>query len=158
MMLFIRLKTLVSRSCFRRCVLVSFIGSAGIVCAAPSNTQESVSPKNTAARAAQLRELTRQIQSLQAQIDQLAAKRNAEAGISKSNNSLPDSNSAGAQLVTTYCTQCHATPQPSFHTATEWSYVTTRMRGRMEDNLGVVKEPTDSEMTTIVAYLQQFAH
>jgi mono/diheme cytochrome c family protein len=32
---------------------------------------------------------------------------------------LPDADSAGAKLVSSYCVQCHAAPPPTLHTAKE---------------------------------------
>jgi len=74
---------------------------------------------------------------------------------------LPDDSSEGAQLVGTYCSQCHAAPSPSLHSANEWSAVAVRMRGRMQDAGGAgqgVKVPTAGEFETIVNYLGRHAH
>src|SRR4249920_2517467 len=46
---------------------------------------------------------------------------------------LPDPNSRGAQVLTTYCAQCHALPAPVEHSATDWPGVTRRMWIRMEE-------------------------
>ena len=70
---------------------------------------------------------------------------------------LPDADSAGARLVSTYCTQCHAAPQPALHRAKEWTSVTERMHIRMDRGWQGIKTPTEQEMKTIVAYLQQHA-
>lgn len=70
---------------------------------------------------------------------------------------LPDADSTGAKLVSTYCVQCHAAPQPTLHTAKEWASVTERMHIRMESGWQGVKTPTEQEMKSIVAYMQKHA-
>ena len=70
---------------------------------------------------------------------------------------LPDADSAGAKLASTYCTQCHAVPQPTLHTADEWKSVTQRMHARMNGGWQGIKTPTPQEMDVIVAYLQKHA-
>ena len=70
---------------------------------------------------------------------------------------LPDSNSQGAKLVATYCTQCHAAPQPDLHTAAEWSSVTQQMHAIMSTGLQGIKTPTEQEMNTILSYMQKNA-
>lgn len=44
---------------------------------------------------------------------------------------LPHSASTGAELLVTYCTQCHALPAPDMHSATDWPGVIRRMWLRM---------------------------
>ena len=78
-------------------------------------------------------------------------------GPAPSAKALPDPDSAGAKLVSTYCVQCHATPQPALHTATEWTSVTQRMHIRMEGGWQGIKTPSEQEMKTIVAYMQKYA-
>ena len=68
---------------------------------------------------------------------------------------LPESSSQGAKLVGAYCVQCHAAPQPSLHTATEWSSVAQRMKEHINSGLQGFKTPTDQEMKTIVSYMQK---
>lgn len=70
---------------------------------------------------------------------------------------LPDADSAGAKLISTYCVQCHAAPHPTLHTARQWADVTQRMHIRMEGGWQGVKTPTEQEMKTIVAYMQKYA-
>ena len=70
---------------------------------------------------------------------------------------LPDADSAGAKLVSTYCAQCHAAPQPTLHTAQEWASVTQRMHGRVDASWQGIKTPTEQEMETIVTYMQKHA-
>ncbi|MET0166242.1 MAG: hypothetical protein ABW318_14705 [Vicinamibacterales bacterium] len=78
-------------------------------------------------------------------------------GPTPSTKPLPDADSAGAKLVSTYCTQCHAPPAPTLHTANEWASVTQRMHIRMESGWQGIKTPTEQEMKTIVAYMQKHA-
>jgi outer membrane murein-binding lipoprotein Lpp len=69
---------------------------------------------------------------------------------------LPESSSESAQLVGKYCSQCHAAPSPSLHTAQQWSDVATRMRGHMQDASGAgqgIMIPSQREFDAIVAYL-----
>ena len=70
---------------------------------------------------------------------------------------LPEADSAGAKLVSTYCVQCHAAPQPTLHTAKDWASVTQRMHIRMESGWRGIKTPSDAELQTIVAYMQKNA-
>jgi cytochrome c5 len=70
---------------------------------------------------------------------------------------LPEPESRGATLVTTYCTQCHAAPSPSLHTAADWANVTSRMQLHMSSGLSGIKTPTEEEMRMILAYMQQHA-
>jgi len=74
---------------------------------------------------------------------------------------LPDPDSQGAKLVSHYCTQCHARPSPSLHTASEWKAVTSRMKLNMRNfkkaNWRGVKIPSDAEMQNIVEYMENHA-
>lgn len=70
---------------------------------------------------------------------------------------LPEPGSRGAALVTTYCTQCHAAPSPTLHTAADWASVTSRMQLHMASGLSGIKTPTDEEMRVILSYMQQHA-
>jgi cytochrome c5 len=45
---------------------------------------------------------------------------------------LPDPQSGGAQALSTYCTSCHALPDPAMHSATDWPGVVRRMWLRMD--------------------------
>jgi hypothetical protein len=70
--------------------------------------------------------------------------------------SLPEPDSKGANLESKYCSQCHAPPSPSIHTAKEWSDVTTRMRAHIGDQAqagATVKVPSAAELDTITEYL-----
>ncbi|HRY86838.1 MAG TPA: hypothetical protein P5305_03060 [Rubrivivax sp.] len=77
-------------------------------------------------------------------------------GPAPSAKALPDADSGGARLVSTYCAQCHAAPQPTLHTAKDWTSVTQRMHVHMEGWQGV-KTPSEEEMKSIVAYMQKHA-
>jgi hypothetical protein len=70
---------------------------------------------------------------------------------------LPDPDSAGAKLVANYCTQCHAAPDPTLHTAQEWTNTVNRMHLRTEGRGTVVKTPSEDEWKTILAYMKQHA-
>lgn len=70
---------------------------------------------------------------------------------------LPEPGSRGAALITTYCTQCHAAPSPTLHTAEEWVSVTSRMQLHMASGLSGIKTPTEEEMRLILSYMQQHA-
>jgi cytochrome c5 len=68
---------------------------------------------------------------------------------------LPDPTARGAQVLATYCAQCHALPAPTAHSATDWPGLTRRMWLRMDelpDSLGV-KVPTAAERYEILKYL-----
>lgn len=80
-----------------------------------------------------------------------------QGGPAPTAKALPDADSSGAKLVSTYCAQCHAAPQPALHTAGEWSSVTQRMHIRMEGGWQGINTPTEQQMKTIVAYLQKHA-
>jgi cytochrome c5 len=78
---------------------------------------------------------------------------------------LPERESRGAKLTTTYCVQCHNLPNPAMHDAARWPGVVRRMVPRMEGkgNLGKlmaymmagVRSPSDEEERIIVAYLRR---
>jgi len=70
--------------------------------------------------------------------------------------SLPEANSRGAQLVSKYCSQCHAPPPPSLHTQEEWVGVTQRMRGHMGDQAASgsgVLIPNAADLNVLTDYL-----
>lgn len=64
---------------------------------------------------------------------------------------LPSPESKGAILFKETCSQCHAFPDPSLHTAQEWGEVVERMRGNLQA-MGR-RVITDQEKGEIVAYL-----
>lgn len=68
---------------------------------------------------------------------------------------LPDGTSQGAMLLTKYCAQCHALPDPRAHSATDWPSVARRMWLRMDylpDSFDVLR-PTAEERYEILSYL-----
>ncbi len=69
--------------------------------------------------------------------------------------SLPSPDSQGAILFKDICSQCHSLPDPSLHTAQEWSAVVKRMRANMQA-MGR-RVITDQEGTEIIAYLSNYA-
>lgn len=72
---------------------------------------------------------------------------------------LPDPNSVGAELLATYCAQCHALPTPTAHSATDWPAVVRRMWLRMDhlpQGFGM-KVPEAGERIILANYLTDFA-
>jgi cytochrome c5 len=68
---------------------------------------------------------------------------------------LPDPQSPGAQVLVTYCGQCHALPVPTAHSATDWPSVARRMWLRMDflpPSIGV-RAPTAADRYTVLNYL-----
>ncbi len=64
-----------------------------------------------------------------------------------------DLDSPEGQTFQTLCSQCHATPAPSQHTAREWPRIVLRMKAHMR-NAG--KDVPDAETTQqVVSYLQK---
>ena len=76
---------------------------------------------------------------------------------------LPEPDSRGAKLLSTYCSQCHNLPSPQMHTAEDWSRVVGRMLMRERMMTGMrgmmmqVKAPSSQEEGTLLQYLQQHA-
>jgi hypothetical protein len=74
---------------------------------------------------------------------------------------LPDYQSAGAQLLNRYCTQCHGLPTPDQHSAEGWFPVVQRMKTRMKwmTLYSSIKfeEPTAAEILSINQYLTEYA-
>ncbi len=76
---------------------------------------------------------------------------------------LPDINSQPAQLMQTYCTQCHELPGPGRHTAEEWPSVLQRMltlmdvANRFGGLLGKIKNPSNEERQQLQLYLSRYA-
>ena len=69
--------------------------------------------------------------------------------------SYPDSDSPQAQLYVEKCSQCHAAPLPSVHSANMWPSVLDRMQLRMKTKH--VPPLTRQEMSIILGYLQLHA-
>ncbi len=73
---------------------------------------------------------------------------------------LPEPASAGARVLTYYCTQCHHLPSPGMHSAAEWPQVIHRMSMRTQmmarHGRGVVAA-SPPELEVLLAYLQTHA-
>jgi mono/diheme cytochrome c family protein len=68
---------------------------------------------------------------------------------------LPDPGSPGANLIATYCAQCHNLPSPGMHSGTDWPSVVRRMWLRMErlpEGFNV-QVPDEGGRATMLAYL-----
>ncbi len=78
-------------------------------------------------------------------------------------SALPEPNSRGAKLLTTYCTQCHGLPDPKSYSGDKWPDVMERMVLRMKAlgsrrcNLLQLTIPTTDEQRAILAYLHKNA-
>ncbi len=76
---------------------------------------------------------------------------------------LPEPESRGAKLLSTYCSQCHNLPSPRMHTAEDWPRVAGRMLARERMMAGMrgmmmqVKAPTSQEEEGLLHYLQTHA-
>ena len=76
---------------------------------------------------------------------------------------LPEPESRGAKLLSTYCSQCHNLPSPRMHTAEDWPRVAgrmlmrERMMAKMRGMMMKVKAPTSHEEEELLQYLQSHA-
>lgn len=85
---------------------------------------------------------------------------------------LPEPDSRGAELVETFCGQCHGVPSPRRHSAEDWEATARRMFRRMAHMEGMsgrmgrgsrggmmmdVEAPTAEEEEAILAYLRRHA-
>jgi len=70
---------------------------------------------------------------------------------------LPEPDSAGAKLLSEYCTNCHAAPPPTLHTGQEWTSVLAPMDTHMLDAGAGVRQPDAAQLQTILAYMQKHA-
>lgn len=68
---------------------------------------------------------------------------------------LPAPESEGAELLKTYCSNCHAAPHPSDHPADEWKNVIFRMIVNMTKR--AEPTPSDAEHALLLEYLQKYA-
>jgi len=71
---------------------------------------------------------------------------------------MPDADSAGAKLVSRYCTQCHDLPSPKLHSASGWPTTVVRMNERMQwlsqnGNSTTIVAPSADELSTLIGYL-----
>jgi len=67
--------------------------------------------------------------------------------------SLPEPQSDEAMWFQRYCSQCHATPSPAAHTASEWPQVVGRMKQHMVSQGTAV--PGRKQLQGIIAYVQR---
>lgn len=75
-------------------------------------------------------------------------------------STFPGASSPGGQLEGKYCSQCHAAPPPSLHTAKEWADVTGRMEEHIADKVrpgSGVMVPSASNIAAIAEYLDKHA-
>jgi mono/diheme cytochrome c family protein len=78
-------------------------------------------------------------------------------------STLPEPHTRGAQLLTRYCTQCHALTGPGRHTAEEWPAVLERMHMLMDVSrrfrgmMGSIALPSSDEMRVLGEYLSAHA-
>jgi hypothetical protein len=75
---------------------------------------------------------------------------------------LPEPDTAGAKLLTQYCTQCHGLPSPRQHSASGWPVTLERMNTRMHWMRQVkspmnISVPTGEEFRTLTDYLEKHA-
>lgn len=74
---------------------------------------------------------------------------------------LPEPDSAGARHVARYCSQCHATPPPSLHTAAEWRGLAATMQrhmARSDTPIPICVTPLPAaEVPALLEYLQRNA-
>ena len=72
-----------------------------------------------------------------------------------SNQTLPEPQSQGAQLLQRYCGQCHAPPAPAAHTAREWPQVVERMKQHIVTQGKAM--PDREQLREIADYLRKHA-
>lgn len=84
---------------------------------------------------------------------------------------LPEPGGRGAELIATYCGQCHGIPSPRRHAAEDWETTARRMFRRMAHMEGMgggmgggmhggrmdVEAPTAEEERAMLAYLREHA-
>jgi len=76
---------------------------------------------------------------------------------------LPEPESRGAKLLSTYCSQCHNLPSPRMHTVEDWSRVVGRMLMRERMMAGMrgmmmqVNAPSSPEEEALLHYLAKHA-
>jgi cytochrome c5 len=78
-------------------------------------------------------------------------------------HNLPEPESQGARVLSTYCSQCHNLPSPRMHPAEDWPRVASRMLIRERMMAGMrgmmmqVKAPTSQEEEILMQYLKTHA-
>ncbi|HEV2110215.1 MAG TPA: hypothetical protein VGT99_02585 [Gammaproteobacteria bacterium] len=77
-------------------------------------------------------------------------------------STLPDAKSLGAELLVSYCSQCHNAPSPGLHTQAEWMGITRKMHdiidAQSHAQVGGIRMPSPDEFNLIVSYLEFHAH
>jgi len=77
-------------------------------------------------------------------------------------STLPEPNSLGAELLVSYCSQCHNAPSPSLHTQAEWMAITHKMHDiigtQSQAQVMEIRMPSQDEFSLIVNYLEFHAH
>lgn len=73
-------------------------------------------------------------------------------------NQLPDPQSKGAELLASYCGQCHNLPSPKMHSTGDWPMRFEKMMDHAMLMAGTspdVKTPVDKEKKELVSYLEK---
>ena len=68
---------------------------------------------------------------------------------------LPEVNTAGAQLLEKYCSDCHLPPHPDLHAQGEWKNVVLRMSHHR--TMRGYHTLSDEELITLTDYLEKHA-
>lgn len=73
-------------------------------------------------------------------------------------SAFPDASSLGAELLQSYCSQCHNAPRPGLYTQAEWTGITHKMHDIIgaqshAEVLGI-RMPSQDEFNAIVNYLE----
>ena len=75
---------------------------------------------------------------------------------------LPDANGLGAELLVSYCSQCHNVPLPGLHTQAEWMSITHKMHdiidAQSHQQVMEIRMPSQDEFNMMVNYLEFHAH
>lgn len=77
-------------------------------------------------------------------------------------STLPDAHSLGAELLLSYCSQCHNAPSPGLHTQAEWMGITHKMHDIIDAQSHAqvmgIRMPSQDEFNLIVNYLEFHAN
>lgn len=71
----------------------------------------------------------------------------------KSKHVLPEPESAGAKIFSSFCSDCHAPPRIKSHKADEWRNIVERMQTHRLKK--AYKLLSDSERETLLSYLKK---
>jgi len=73
-------------------------------------------------------------------------------------SAFPEAGSLGAELLRSYCSQCHDAPRPGLHTQAEWTGITHKMHdiigGQSHAQIMDIRMPSQDEFNLIVNYLE----